>query len=76
VAERVAADKRKDDALRLKLDSVAGKCCCHSVSPLILICTADIRTRPPSQAAQGKISGVARRLAADQCTMRDAKIKA
>jgi hypothetical protein len=76
-AERAAADKRKDDALRVKLNSVAGTF--HyfgGVSPLILIYPVDTRSRLPLQAAQEVTTGTARRLGADKCTTRNADLKA
>ena len=74
--ERAAADKRKDDALRVKLNSVAGKLYDPSMSSPKLICPADTRTRPPLQVAKEATSDVARRLAADKCTMSDANLVA
>jgi hypothetical protein len=68
-AERIAADKRKDDALRVKLNSVAGMFCRPSTNSPILICLVDTRPRPQPQAAQGDTSGFARRLGVDKCMM-------
>jgi hypothetical protein len=70
-AERIAADKRKDDALRVKLNSVAGMFCRPNTSSLILICPVDTRSRQQSQTAQEGTSGFARRLGADKCTLRE-----
>jgi len=69
-AERIAADKRKDDALRVKLNSVAGKFCRPSTSSLMLICPVDTRSRPTLEVAQDVTSG--RRPGADKCTTRNA----
>jgi hypothetical protein len=75
-AERAAADKRKDDALRVKLNSVAGNIHYSSMSSLILIYPVDTRSRLPLQAVQEVTTGVARRLGADKCTMKNADLKA
>lgn len=71
-AERVAADKRKDEELRVKLNSVAGKSQCLSITSPVLICPVDTRSRPQLQAAQEVTSGVAGRLGADRRTMKQA----
>jgi hypothetical protein len=69
-AERIAADKRKDDALRLKLNSVAGMFCRPNTSSLILICPVDTRSRPQPEAAREDTSGFTRRLGVDESTTR------
>jgi hypothetical protein len=68
-AERIAADKRKDDALRVKLNSVAGMFCRPNTSSLILICPVDTGSRPRPQAAQDA-SGFTRRLGGDKGKLR------
>lgn len=75
-AERAAADKRKDDALRMKLNSAAGKFHYSGVSSLTLIHPVNTRSQLPLQAAQEVATGSARRLDADKCTMRSADLKA
>ena len=69
-AERVAADKREDDALRVKLNSVAGKFNCTSMSSPLLICPVGTRSWPTLEVAQDVTSG--RRPGADKCTTRSA----
>lgn len=69
-AARAAADKRKDDELRMKLNSLAGRFSYYEVSSLVLIRLIDTRSRPPLRAARIVTSGVARSLGADECTIR------